>query len=160
MAVPYYGVTGSRLVSVILVEDVDGKRGRQTFYSTNTNWSVSFVLETYARRWSIEVTFESLKQHFGISDPANRKPMAVKRTAPLAGLLLSLMVVWFSTTGHKLVKFPDRPWYPQKRHASFGDMLTTLREQSWREMCDGASVGPPSRKSMLARLISFVSLAG
>jgi hypothetical protein len=59
-------------VSVIVVDDVDDQRGRQVFYSTNTNSSVPYILQTYALRWSIEVTFGNMKQHLGFEDPANR----------------------------------------------------------------------------------------
>lgn len=156
----YYGVTGSRLVSVILVKDVSGKRGRQTFFCTNTNWSLSFILATYARRWSIEVTFENMKQHLGFSDAANRKEKAVRRTAPMAGLLFSLIVLWFNKHGHERVEFPDRPWYRRKQFPSFADMLTTLRRMSWEEMSGGADCEPGTNKKILTRLISFVSLAG
>ena len=78
-----------------------------------------------------------MKQHMGFADPANRKPLAVERTAAMAGLLLSLLVVWFAEHDHKHVEFPHRPWYRQKKTASRGNMLTTLSEQSWQGKCGG-----------------------
>ncbi len=128
---------------------LSGKRGRQTFFCTNTNWSLSFILETYARRWSIEVTFENMKQHLGFSDAANRTEKAVRRTAPMAGLLFSLIVPWFNKHGHKWVEFPDRPWYRRKQFPSFADMLTTLRRLSWDEMSAGVDceLGPNLTRS-------------
>ena len=91
------------------------------------------ILSTYAGRWSIEVTFENCKQLLGMEDPANRTEKAVRRTAPMALVLYSLIVAWFHQVGHRYLRFPDRPWYPQKKEPSFADMLTTLRRQSWNE---------------------------
>ena len=156
----FYGVGKDRLMSIILVEDVDGKRGRQVFYSTNPNWSLSFILRTYALRWSIEVTFENLKQHLGFSDAANWKEKAVRRTAPMAGVLYSLTVVWFHRIGHLHVEFPHRPWYPQKKWPSFADMLTTLRRQSFEEKLTPHKNSGVSQKHAITQLTYFLSLAG
>ena len=54
--------------------------------------------------------------------PANAR-QAVERTAPVAMLLYSLIVLWLADEGYKHNRTPNRPWYPQKNHASFADML-------------------------------------
>jgi hypothetical protein len=84
-------------------------------------------------RWNVEVTFEGVKQVLGLEDPANRLPQAVRRTAPMALVLYSLIVLWFDGGGQAWVQFPQRPWYRRKREPSFQDMVTTLRRQSWEE---------------------------
>src|SRR4051794_36103005 len=83
--------------------------------------------------WYMEVTFEGAKQVLGLEGPANRLPKAVRRTAPMALVLYSLVVLWFDAVGHAGVRFPERPWYRHKREPSFQDMVTTLRRQSWEE---------------------------
>lgn len=155
----YYTAGGSRLMRIVLVEDLSGKRGRQVFFCTSIQFHVPFILRTYAKRWSIEVTFENCKQSLGIADPANRKEKAVRRTAPMAGVLYSLIVLWFDATGHQHVQFPDRPWYDHKRTPSFGDMLTTLRRMSWEEKVMVAE-NQGTLKKALAQLTYFLSLAG
>ena len=72
-----------------------------------------------------------------LEDPANRLAKAVERTAPMALILYSLVVVWFHRTGHRFVRFPFRPWYTKKREPSFADMLTTLRRVSYDEKTEG-----------------------
>jgi hypothetical protein len=79
------------------------------------------------------VTFEGAKQVLGLEDPANRLPQAVRRTAPMALVLYSLVVLWFDAGGHEGLRLPERPWYRRKREPSFQDMVTTLRRQSWEE---------------------------
>jgi hypothetical protein len=80
-----------------------------------------------------EVTFENSKQLLGLEDAANRTEKAVRRTAPMALVLYSLIVLWFHQVGHRHVQYPDRPWYFHKEEPSFADMLTTLRRLSWQD---------------------------
>ena len=128
----YYKAGKDRLLTIVLVRDKLGKRADQMFYCTNLRWDVRRILSCYARRWSIEVTFHDCKQLLGFEDPASRKEKAVRRTAPMAMVLYSLIVVWFHREGHRHVEFPERPWYQHKEEPSFGDMLTTLRRLSWK----------------------------
>ena len=71
------------------------------------------ILSAYACRWAIECTFENCKQLLGLEDPANRLPKAVERTAPMALILYSLVVVWFHQTGHG-PSLPLPPLVPQE----------------------------------------------
>ena len=74
------------------------------------------ILSTYANRWAIEVTHHDAKQLLGLEDPANRLPLAVQRTAPMAMFLYSLTVLWYAQHGHAQVRFPERPLvHSQKR---------------------------------------------
>lgn len=129
----YYTAGKDRLLTIILTRDTTGKRPDQRFYCTRLNWSVRQVLSAYASRWALEVTFEGAKQVLGLEDPANRLPKAVQRTAPVALLLYSLIVLWFDLVGQPWLRFPERPWYRRKREPSFQDMVTTLRRKSWEE---------------------------
>jgi hypothetical protein len=60
----------------------------------------------------------------------------VCRTAPMALLLYSLTVIWFTQTGHAFYAPLHRPWYLSKRYPSFADMLATLKIQSLKESFD------------------------
>ena len=129
----YYKAGRDRLLTIVLVHDLEGKRPDQMFYCTKLDWTARQILSAYACRWAIECTFENCKQLLGLEDPANRLPKAVERTAPMALILYSLVVVWFHNTGHGSVRFPTRPWYRKKAEPSFADMLTTLRRVSYEE---------------------------
>lgn len=156
----YYKAGGQRLLNIVLVRDMLGKRPDQMFYCTRRDWTPREILACYAGRWSIEVAFENSKQVLGLEDPANRTPKAVQRTAPMALVLYSLIVAWFHRGGHSRVKFPDRPWYPKKSEPSFADMLTTLRRQSWENHLSTPQSKTGRLKKSLAQIVQFVSLAG
>jgi len=156
----YYKAGKDRLLTIVLVRDVLGKRPDQMFYCTRLDWNAREVLSAYSARWSIEVAFENCKQLLGLEDPANRKEKAVRRTAPMALVLHSLIVVWFHQEGHRHLQFPDRPWYLRKEEPSFADMLTTLRRRSWREKFRTLPIKSRLAKKALAQIIEFLSLAG
>jgi len=123
----------NRPLRIVAVEPRTGGRGMQAFYSTVHDASAQAVIAWYARRWSIEVTFHDAKQHLGFEQPQNWSRRAVERTAPVAMLLYGLIVLWFAHDGHRLYQPPNRPWYLHKPHASFADMLGTLRRQTVRQ---------------------------
>lgn len=155
----YYKAGGQRLLTIVLVQDVLGQRPTQMFYCTHLEWDARQILSCYAGRWSIEVTFQNSKQLLGLEDPANRTPLAVQRTAPMALVLYSLTVAWFHKVGHRHVEFPDRPWYTKKREPSFADMLTTLRRLSWQDKFRPLLPQRGLAKKLLAQVADFLSLA-
>ena len=156
----YYTAGGSRLLTIVLTRDTLGKRPMQMFYCTNLNWTARQILTTYAYRWAIECTFENCKQFLGFEDAANRVRLAVSRTAPMALFLYSMTVVWFHEVGHSLVKFPERPWYRQKREPSFADMLTTLRQASYEEKIATLPLKKTKDKTWIARILELLSRTG
>ncbi len=136
-----------RPVRVVAVEALSGGRGREAFYSTCLTATAIQILTWYSYRWSIEQTFHDSKQHLGFEEPQGWSRRAVERTAPIAMLLYSLIVVWFIEYGHRAYREIYRPWYVQKKDPSFADMLLTLRRESAEEniSCLGLS-GPGSQK--------------
>jgi DDE superfamily endonuclease len=156
----YYTAGKDRLLNIVLVHDLQGKRPDQMFYCTNLAWDARRILGTYACRWAIECTFENSKQLLGLEDPANRLPLAVERTAPLALILYSLVVVWFHTDGHRFLRFPHRPWYPKKTEASFADILTTLRRVSHEDKTRTLVPNQSPIKPWLAQITELASRAG
>jgi DDE superfamily endonuclease len=156
----YYTAGRDRLLTIVLVRDLEGKRPDQMFYCTKLDWTARRILSPYACRWAIECTFENCKQFLGLEDPANRVPKAVQRTAPMALFVYSLVVVWFHQTGHQSVRLPYRPWYRGKQEPSFADMLTTLRRVSY----EAQIARPPSKRcslqTVIAQLTEFLSRAG
>jgi hypothetical protein len=120
-------------LTIVLTRDLEGQRPDAMFYCTKLDWDARQILATYAYRWAIECTFENCKQFLGLEDPGNRLPLAVSRTAPMALLIVSLVVAWFHQVGHRFLRFPHRPWYRHKQQPSFADLLTTLRRVSYAD---------------------------
>ena len=156
----YYKAGRDRLLTIVLVHDLEGKRPDQMFYCTKLDWTARQILSAYACRWAIECTFENSKQLLGLEDPANRLPKAVERTAPLALILYSLVVVWSHDIGHGLVRFPTRPWYRKKAEPPFADLLTTLRRVSYEAKTERLLPKQSDLKTWVAQLTELLSRAG
>lgn len=136
-----------RPLRIVAVEALAGGRGREAFYSTCVDATAVQVLLWYSWRWSVEVTFHDSKQHLGFEEPQGWSRRSAQRTCPMALMLYSLVVLWFVEQGHRQYQPLDRPWYPQKQHASFADMLATLRRESARELINTLGItGAGSRK--------------
>ena len=148
-----------RLLKVVAVEPLSGGRTMQAFYSTATNATAEEILGWYAARWSLEVTFHETKQHLGFAEPQNWTRQAVERTAPVAMLLYSLIVLWFVQTGHRHYRVPYRPWYTTKKHASFGEMLLTLKKQSLKEQVFKTPLSKQGRKNLFTTLENTMTIA-
>jgi hypothetical protein len=153
----YYKAGGDRELTIVLVHDLEGKRPDQMFYCTKLDWNARQILTAYSYRWAIECTFENCKQFLGLEDPANRLPKAVERTAPMALMVYSLVVVWFHQTGHRFVRFPIRPWYQRKQEPSFADLLTTLRRVSLDEKTRAVLPNQRGIKIWLAQIAELFS---
>jgi len=156
----YYKAGGQRLLTIVLTRDLEGKRPDHMFYCTKLDWDARQILSTYAYRWAIECTFENCKQLLGLEDPANRLPLAVARTAPMALLLATLLVVWFHHHGHRFLRFPHRPWYRRKQEPSFADLLTTLRRVSYDDKNQTLAPKRGRLKTWFAQLTELLSRAG
>jgi hypothetical protein len=136
-----------RPLRVVAVEALTGGRGQEAFYSTCHDAAPEEVIARYASRWSLEVANHDSKQHLGFEEPQGWSRNAVERTAPVAMLLYSLVVLWFAKEGHRDYQPLDRPWYASKAEPSFADMLATLRRLSVRQKVLSLALrGPGSRK--------------
>jgi hypothetical protein len=156
----YYKAGKDRLLTLVLTRDTTGKRPDALFYCTLLAWDARAILSTYAGRWALEVTFESGKQFLGLEDPANRLPKAVQRTAPMALVLHSLVVLWFERGGQGCLRFPERPWYKRKKEPSFADMLTALRRLSWSEKLTQLAPRGSGHEKLAGELAELASRVG
>jgi hypothetical protein len=98
---------------------------------------------------TIEVTFHDQKPFLGFEDPQNQTPEAVARTAPMAGIVYDLVLLWYAARVQQglATGWLVRPWYRSKTTPSFLDMLTAVRQESWRlYFCDPPLPGPATQK--------------
>lgn len=152
-----------RPLKVVAVDPLTGGRKPQAFYSTCPADADAAVLTRYACRWPIEVTNHDAKGQLGFEEPQGWTRPAVERTAPVAMLLYSLVVLWFAREGHRHYAPPARPWYRSKidgpAGASFADMLNTLRAQSVRQEVLSMHLHGSGSRNVLKTLIHVVSQA-
>jgi hypothetical protein len=137
----WYAALPGQCVRFVVVRDPAGRRQDEAFFCTDLTVGAAFILEGYARRWCLEVTFHDAKQALGLADSPSQSRPAVLRTAPLAGLVYGLVVLWYASRTRTTAARPwlPRPWYRHKASASFADMLTALRLESWQQYVSAPS---------------------
>jgi hypothetical protein len=130
----WYAALPDQLVRIVVVRDPGGRRQDDAFFCTDLQRRAAFILEAYARRWTLEVTLHDVKQFLGFEDPQNQTPRAVQRTAPLAFVVYDLVLLWYADQHAQAVApvWVLRPWFRRKTAPSFLDRLTELRRAGWR----------------------------
>jgi hypothetical protein len=125
----WYRALRARPIGFVVVRDPHGRRHDEAFFCTDPTVTATFLLTTYARRWSLEVTIEDCKQALGFDHPQQQAVLAVRRTAPFATLVYALAVLWAAqqVRAGARVGWPVRPWYRHKATLSFRDLLAALR---------------------------------
>jgi hypothetical protein len=129
----WYGALREQQVRIVVVRDPSGRRRDEAFFCTDLDRDAAFILETYARRWTLEVTFHDTKQYLGFGQAQTQAVAAVQRAAPFAGLVYSLVLLWAAAHVQQggTLGWIVRPWYSTKTAAAFPDLLTALRQELW-----------------------------
>jgi hypothetical protein len=159
---PYRTLPG-RLVRYVIVHDP--RRIYQNAYlmSTDLSLSAEHVVEAFSHRWPLERTFQDCKQKLGMQQPQTQSPRSVRRTAPFALLVYSLVVLWYITTGHtqsrQLRTYRD-PWCHHKQaRPSFTDMLAALRRLGWARGFPDLARPPTLRSKFMMAYLARVAAA-
>lgn len=149
----WYTATKARLVRVVLTRDPKGSYQDRAFFSTDHSAAPAEILQRFAGRWLIEVSFRDTKQLLGLVDPqngfsrgsrtkrkrfgpqprGNRGRKAVERTAPFIWALYGIVIVWYLGADRwqrDVRELRKRAtWYRSKNTPSFEDMLDALRTE-------------------------------
>jgi hypothetical protein len=75
----WYGVLREAPIRSVVVRDPSGRRRDAAFCCTDLTVSGAFTLQSYAARWTLEVTFCLLKGLLGLEEPQNQ---TARRRAP------------------------------------------------------------------------------
>lgn len=157
----WYVAAGSEVVRLVVVRDFPGHDKDDVFVCTDPTLPPRHIIESFSKRWSLEVTFHEAKGKLGFEDPQNRTERAVERTAPLALIGYSLTVLWYVQHGHRsrAAKLEMLPWYTHKAGTTFSDMLATLRRASWRERLFDPASSKRDLQKRLRPLVDYVASA-
>jgi hypothetical protein len=130
----WYRSAGNDPIHVVLVRDPNGRHSDCVFIDTDSHSPSKEIVQTYSGRWSIEITNRETKGLLGSSDPQCRTEKAVIRAPMIAYWSYTLVVLWFASQlrqGKDLVMVRP-PWYRNKKHITFSDMLAAARRSHLR----------------------------
>lgn len=104
------------------------------FYSTDPTLTPRQIVELFAARWSVEVTFEEAKGHLGFESTRQRCEKSVLRSGPcIMGLFSVISVIYAELAKTTKVKIHRTPCY-DKTTVTFVDALTAVRRLLWEEV--------------------------
>ncbi len=131
----WYHVCEDVPIRLAIVRDPRGKEKDDLFFCTDATVADAEIVQRYYDRWAVEEAILESKQHLGFESTQGWCSKTVNRQAPLAMVLLSLVKSWYARCAlEEPSLLPDvMPWYSQKRHPSFVDMLFALRKVLWQD---------------------------
>jgi len=157
----WYTAAGSAAVQVVLVRDPKGEWRNEALVCTEVTLTPVEVITGYCRRWSVEVAFCDAKQLLGFHDPQVWCAASVQRAAPMAWFVGSLIVLWYTQSGHAGEQAQrHRPWYKNKQTPTFADMLAACRVQLWQQWLNAEGGSQADREEKLTWLLEYVSTSG
>jgi hypothetical protein len=122
-------VLGLRPIQIVVVRDPEGKFRDAYLFTTDREASLSWVVATFARRWSIEVMFKASKQVMGIEGPQHWCQESIEKLAPWVWLMQSVVSLWYLTVGHAVpeAEAARRNLGPWDTEWSLGHWVRVLR---------------------------------
>jgi len=148
-----------RLRVITLLGDGDPIR----LVTTDLTTPVTHIIERYAARWAIEVTFFDAKTITGVGEARNRTPAAVARTVPFGLYAITIVVLWYAQHGYEAADITERrthqPWYRTKTEPSYHDMITKLRRELIKHRNHPQSPDQPTAPELLNLLAALPGLA-
>jgi hypothetical protein len=153
----WYHVHRACPVRIVLVREHGHTTGFDlAMVSTDLKATPWELVERYAARWAIEVTFSEAKHLVGVGQARNRRRRAIQRTVPFGLVTHSLLVVWYTRNGHAVGDVAARracsPWYRHKRTPSTLDMLVAFRRAMLAEYHHSHPAQPTGTKLLDALL--------
>ena len=132
--------TGKPPVTIrwVLIKDPEGVFDAQALLSTDSDADPLQIVEWFALRWRLEVTFQEVRLHLGVETQRQWSDLAIMRATPILFGLFSVVTL----AAHELYwqeGFSPRAtaWYG-KPLLTFSDALAALRARLWR--CSGVFV--------------------
>ncbi len=104
------------------------------FFSSDPTMKAVQIIEHYARRWNIEVTFEESRALLGLETTRHWCRQSVLRVTPfLLGLFSAVVLIWQQLPGtRRKTCWTSTPCY-SKHTITFADVLAAVRRKLWEQ---------------------------
>jgi hypothetical protein len=127
----------------VLTRDPEGKRPVKALLCTDQALCAQTIIATFMHRWPLETTFEEGRAHLGIETQRQWSDRAIERTTPLLFGLYSLVALAGAQMAQAgTLQVEQTAWY-RKSHATFHDVLASLRRQIWQTASNQTSPADP-----------------
>ena len=154
-------VLGLVPIRVVVVRDPQGNFDDAFLFTTDVDAELSWVIATFARRWSIEVAFKASKQVMKIESPQHWCKESIQKLAPWVWLMQSVVSLWYLTDGRKTpeAKAARRRMGEWDTEWSFAHMFRILRRTTLRAIINSNSPTRTDQQQLIDALENYLSLA-
>lgn len=154
-------VLGLVPIRVVVVRDPQGNFDDAFLFTTDVDAELSWVIATFARRWSIEVAFKASKQVMTIESPQHWCKESIQKLAPWVWLMQSVVSLWYLTDGRKTpeAKAARRRMGEWDTEWSFAHMFRILRRTTLRAIINYNSPTRADQQQLIDALENYLSLA-
>jgi hypothetical protein len=133
-AVWYHSGKPAVPVRWVLLKDPEGKLAPTALLSTDLELSAEKIVTYFARRWSVEVTFEEARAHLGVETQRQWSEKAIDRTTPvLFGLFSIITLLADSLQKQGKLQIATSAWY-RKEKPTYSDAIAAVRRLFWNEL--------------------------
>jgi hypothetical protein len=117
----------------VLVRDPRGEFATQALLCSDLNADPEKVLQWFAMRWQIEVTFQEARRHLGFETQRQWSDLAIRRTTPaLLGLFSIVTLLAHQQKAQVCATVRITAWYDKPR-PTFSDALALVRKELWAQ---------------------------
>jgi hypothetical protein len=154
-------VLGLRPIQVVLVRDPLRRLKDAYWFTTDLSADPTWIIETFSRRWSIEVAFKASKQVQHIESPQHWCRRSIERLAPWVWLMQSVIGLWYLSEGRKLpqARAARQRLGPWDTEWSFRHMLRVLHSVILEQTITITSATKADLHELLRQLENYLSLA-
>jgi hypothetical protein len=154
-------VLATRSVRLVVVRDPEGKFEDTHLFTTKLDALPGWVIETFAKRWAVEVAFRDSKQVLDIEGPQHWCEQSIEKLAPWVWLMQSVILVWYVTQGHKCAEAKEvealmGPW---DSPTSLRHMIQVLRRATLNVSINDNSSDPNELRHWIATLKNLINAA-
>lgn len=147
----------------VLSRDPAGQFEPRAFFSTEPTDTPASIVAQFAKRWTIEVTFEASRAHLGVESQRQWCDRSIERETPcLLGLYSVVALLTKALSSGEEVTVQATAWH-RKTKATFADGLALVRRHLWcvEDFCEPGSDPRFARmpRPDLNRLVSAVCYA-
>ena len=119
----------SLLIRWVLTRDPSGELEPMALVCSDPDADPARIVEWFALRWQIEVTFQELRAHMGFETQRQWSDAAIARTAPALFGLFSAVALAADSLGVE----PRRSAWYDKRAPTFADAIAATRRRLWAD---------------------------
>ena len=109
------------------MRDPEGELRDEAYFCTKLDATPKQIIEWVVMRWSLEVTFEEVREHLGVETQRQWNDLAIARTTPiLFGLFSIVIMMAMRLSNNGKIPFETTAWY-KKQAATFSDCISLVR---------------------------------